>query len=137
MFQVWFDHNLNESIQRPASYDDYPDEVFPIEEENGIRTKVYRGAGSPLQMESSGVEIVEKFMGVGEFSLSLNAEKMHSIYLVNGQAEIDGEALVQDDFMIVKDQAQLELKVTEDAQFFIISSLEKLTYRTYAETYGR
>ncbi len=137
MFQVWFDPNLNESIQRPASYDDYPDEVFPIEEENGIRTKVYRGAGSPLQMESSGVEIVEKFMGVGEFSLSLNAEKMHSIYLVNGQAEIDGEALVQDDFMIVKDQAQLELKVTEDAQFFIISSLEKLTYRTYAETYGR
>ena len=87
MFQVWFDPDLNESIQRPASYDDYPDEVFPIEEENGIRTKVYRGAGSPLQMESSGVEIVEKFMGVGEFSLSLNAEKMHSIYLVNGQAE--------------------------------------------------
>tara|TARA_R110000868_G_scaffold289130_2_gene549275 strand:+ start:644 stop:1396 length:753 start_codon:yes stop_codon:yes gene_type:complete len=137
MFQIWFDPNLNESVQQPASYDDYPDEVFPVQEENGIRTKIYRGTSSPLQMKSAGVEIVEKFMGVGEFSLSLNAEKMHSIYIVNGRAEIDGEVLVQDDFMIVKDQANLELKVTEEAQFFIISSLEKLPYRTYAETYAR
>ena len=137
MFQVWFDPNLNESIQRPASYDDYPDEVFPVLEENGIRTKIYRGEGSPLQMESLGVEIAEKFMNFGEFSLSLSSEKMHSIYLVNGCAEIDGEVIVQDDFIIVKDQGTLLLEVTEDAQFFIISSLEKVSYRTYAETYGR
>ena len=62
---------------------------------------------------------------------------MHSIYLVNGCAEIDGEVIVQDDFIIVKDQGTLLLEVTEDAQFFIISSLEKVSYRTYAETYGR
>ena len=137
MFQVWFDPNLNESIQRPASYNDYADEVFPIQEENGIRTKIYRGEGSPLQMESLGVEIMEKFMDVGEFSLPLNSEKMHSVYLVNGSAEIDGETMNQDDFMIVKGQATLQLNIIEDAQFFIILSLEKLPYRTYAETYGR
>jgi quercetin 2,3-dioxygenase len=137
MFQIWFDPNLNESIQRPASYDDYPDEVFPVQEENGIRTKTYRGKDSPLQMESAGVEIVEKFMRTGDFSLSLDPKKMHSIYVVNGSADIDGQIIVQDDFMIVKEQAMLDLKITEDAQFFIISSLEKLPYRTYAETYGR
>ncbi len=88
-------------------------------------------------MESLGVEIMEKFMDVGEFSLPLSSEKMHSVYLVNGSAEIDGETMNQDDFMIVKDQATLQLNIVEDAQFFIILSLEKLTYRTYAETYGR
>jgi hypothetical protein len=137
MFQIWFDPNLNESTQQPASYDDYPDEVFPITEENGIRTKTYRGEGSPLQMSSEGVEIMEKLVKAGEHVLDLNAEKIHSIYLVKGSVEIAGEFMAQDDFVLVKDESSLELKVTETAQFFIISSLEKLTYKTYAETYGR
>jgi redox-sensitive bicupin YhaK (pirin superfamily) len=137
MFQIWFDPNLNQSIQQPASYDDYSDEVFPVTEKNGIRTKVYRGDGSPLQMQSKGVEIVEKFMEVGEFSILLNAAKMHSIYVVNGAAEFEGQGLIQNDFAIVKEQSELKLKVTESVQLFIISSKEKLTYKTYAESYGR
>ncbi len=137
LFQIWFDPNLNSSTLQPASYDDYPDEVFPIIEENGVRTKIYRGEGSPLQMESEGVEIVEKFMKEGEYSINLDSAKMHSIYLVNGSAEADAQDLVQDDFMIVKGQTELQIEVKESVQLFIISSLEKLPYKTYAEIYGR
>ena len=137
MFQIWFDPNLNQSIQQPASYDDYSDEFFPVTEENGVRTKVYKGDGSPLQMQSEGVEIAEKFMEVGEFTISLNAAKIHSIYLVNGAAEVEGQELIQNDFAIVKEQSKLKLKVTESVHLFIISSQEKLTYKTYAESYGR
>lgn len=137
MFQVWFDPNLNESMQQPASYDDYPDEVFPVKEENGIRTKIYRGEGSPLKMESEGVEIVEKYMDAGDYTISFDAEKLHSIYLVNGSAEVDGTTIKKDDFFILKDQSDLKVKVIENAQFFIISSFKNLTYKTYAETYGR
>lgn len=136
MFQIWFDPNLNASTLQPASYDDYSDEVFPILEENGIRTKIYRGEGSPLHMQSEGVEIVEKFMKSGEYSILLDSTKMHSIYLVNGDAQVKGQEIVQNDFMIIRDQTNLQIEVKKSAQLFIISSLEKLSYKTYAETYG-
>lgn len=137
MFQIWFDPNLNESIQQPASYDDYQDEVFPLTEENGIKTKVYRGEDSPLKMNSEGVEILEKFIPAGTHTVSLDAGKMHSIYLVNGEAEVNGEQIIKDDFLIVKEQGELELCITDNAQLFVVSSLEKLSYTTYAETYAR
>lgn len=137
MFQIWFDPNLNESIQQPASYDDFQDEVFPLSEENGIKTKVYRGEGSPLKMSSEGVEILEKFIPTGTHTVSLDAGKIHSIYLVNGEAEVNGEQIIKDDFLIVKEQGELELSITDNAQLFVVSSLEKLSYRTYAETYAR
>jgi len=137
LFQIWFDPNMNVSMQQPATYNDFQADVFPVLQEKGIRTKIYRGEGSPLQMESEGVEIVEKSINDGEHSIALDVAKIHSIYLVNGSAALEGWELVQDDFIIVKEQTELQVKVTESARIFIISSLEKLSYITYSETYAR
>lgn len=137
LFQIWFDPNLDKTIQQAASYNDYPHEVFPMVEENGIKTKIYRGEGSPLQMESEGIEIFEKWMPAGEHRLSLARDKVYSIYLVKGQVSIGGEQLEENDFCIVKDQDSILCKVPENAQIFIISSFEQVSYPTYAEMYGR
>ena len=136
MFQIWFDPNLNKTIQQAASYDDYPHEVFPIVEKNGIRTKVYRGEGSPLQMESEGVEILEKWLPSGTHKLPLAAGKLYSVYLVKGAASINGEQLEANDFCLIQDQESMQYDVAENAQIFIISSPQKLSYRSYAETNG-
>ena len=42
MFQIWFDPNLDETIKHAASYDDYPDEVFPVTEKEGVKSKSTR-----------------------------------------------------------------------------------------------
>ena len=137
MFQIWFDPNLNRTIQQTASYNDYQDEVFPIIEEEGIRTKIYRGEGSPLKMETEGIEIQEKWMNKGNFELSFSAEKINSIYLMNGVCKVAGQQLQQHDFMIIKNEDQIQIEVDQDVQLFIISSLERPSYKTYAELYSR
>ena len=137
LFQIWFDPNLNATIQQPASYNDYEGTVFPVVESNGIRTKTYHGEGSPLQMESEGVEIIEKFIPNGEHVIALKSQKINSIYLVKGEFQVENETVWQDDFMVVKNQSELKVTARDSVQLFIISSLETLPYKTYAETYGR
>lgn len=136
MFQIWFDPNLNKTIRHPASYDDYPSDLFPVSTENGIKTKIYRGEDSPLEMETEGVEILEKWMNKGQYLLSLPEEKINSIYLVQGECKVGGELLQQNDFMIVKDESQIEIDTDQEVQFFIISSVERPSYRTYTESFG-
>ena len=59
IFQIWTDPNLRTTMHKPASYDDFPSDAFPVREENGIQIKTYLGEGSPLQMDTPGLEIQE------------------------------------------------------------------------------
>ena len=51
-FQVWFDPNLQESLGKPATYDNYRDDDFPIAEENGLKITTFIGPGGPITMET-------------------------------------------------------------------------------------
>lgn len=136
MFQIWFDPNLDKTIQQPASYDDYAHEVFPITEQKGISTKIYRGEGSPLRMESEGVEISEKWMSNGEFIFQLDTEKITSIYIVKGEAEVSGYSATENDFLKIEAESQVKVVVKEKVQLFLISTPNKLSYTTYVEKYS-
>lgn len=136
MFQIWFDPNLNKTIQQPASYNDYPDEVFPVTEVGGVKTKVYRGDGSPLQMESEGVSISEKWIKKGNHRLMLEKENITSIYLVNGSGNINEQKAIKNDFFKIEAETEITVEVENELQIFIISSPKVLTYKTYAENYG-
>jgi len=56
---------------------------------------------------------------------------------VKGELKVENETVWQDDFMVVKNQSELKVTARDSVQLFIISSLETLPYKTYAETYGR
>lgn len=133
MFQIWFDPNLNETLQKAASYSDYPLEVFPSNSVEGEKTITYVGEASPLQMDAE-VAIVLKELTRGKTSLNLEKGKIHAIYLVNGQLKIEEELLQTDDFFIVKESRILDLEVGETSRLFIVSVPEKLAYPTYAES---
>ena len=137
MFQIWFDPNLQKTLQQGASYDDYPHDSFSITKEKGIKTKVYKGEGAPIEMDTQDVEIVEKWVEKGEQELLLDKGKVHSFYVINGKLEIDGKSLGKDDFFIVKEAEKVEFEVQEEVHFFIVSSPQQLDYRTYAQSYGR
>lgn len=133
MFQIWFDPNLQESLKDEASYDDFPLSELPVKDENGIKTIIYKGEGSPLEMRSPGVEIYKKEIKAGAHSLFLNAEKIHSIYVYSGQLSIENDKMNENDFVIVSESNELQLEVESNCTLFMISSPRQLDYLTYTE----
>ena len=133
MFQIWFDPNLQESLKHEASYDDFSQDELPVKDTPGIKTTVYKGEGSPLEMLSAGVDIVKKEIHVGNYSLPLEKEKTHSIYLYSGKLNVEDQKVEENDFMIISGQDVLQLNVSEECILFMISSPSQLDYLTYAE----
>lgn len=133
MFQIWFDPNLEKTLSKPASYDDYPHAVFPIEQHEGFTKKVFKGNGSPLQMDSEGVEIAQFDFETGSHKISLNEKQVYSFYLISGALHLTGKKLEQDDYFIVKNTAEIEFELDEKSTLFMVACPAKLNYMTYAE----
>ncbi len=79
IFQIWFDPEINQALQKPASYDDFPANAFPIINEDGAETRVLKGEKSPIKMDSEGVSIKEKTFKDGTHILTLNDKSIYSV----------------------------------------------------------
>jgi len=133
MFQIWFDPNLDKTLQQDASYNDYPESKFPLVENEGVSTLTYKGEGSPLHMDSPGVEILKHTLKPGDRSIDLKSGQVYSFYLVKGEIEFKGDKLETDDYFILEEEQELKLRVIEESTIFVVSSPSKLEYRTYAQ----
>ena len=133
IFQIWVDPNLNKTLGQEASYSDYRHEDFPVTNENEITIKTYSGDGAPLTMDTPGMNISEWSFSDGSFEKELNTEKVYSIYVMDGEVNLNGEVAEQDAFVIVKDAKQLKIEVEGEGRLFVISSDKKLQYPTYIE----
>ena len=133
MFQVWFDPNIKESMLKEASYNDYKSADMKYYEENGISYKNYIGNGGPINMDSEGVEINELSIPIGNHKLELDESKVHSYYLLGGEASIDGKGLLEHDFVIIENENELNIVVNKDVRLFVISVPQQLSYKTYLE----
>lgn len=137
IFQIWFDPNLNKSMRLNASYNDYASATFPVIQKDGFTVKVLRGEGSPLQMETEGVEIVEMAFNEGTHTMPLDMDKVHSIYLVEGTVETKEQGTINaDDFLIAKAQEQFAFDAKTAGKWFRISTPIKPSYLTYAQYQG-
>lgn len=132
MFQIWFDPNLAKTMEQPASYSDYKTDVFPVKEENGVTVKTYIGEGSPFKLDTQGVKIERLSFEKADYSQALSADKVYSLYVLNGAFTINGEQAKQDDFIIVKETNKLDIQSEGSGQLFVIESPAELTYPTYA-----
>lgn len=133
MFQIWFDPNLNKTLEKPATYNDFTSDAFPMNEKEGIRTKTYSGDGAPLEMDSPGVEIKELFTVEGDHTIHLDSTKIYSIYLVKGEVETESGPMVEHDFMRVEGESALNLKAKNETHWFIVATPISLDYMTYAQ----
>lgn len=133
MFQIWVDPSLQKTLQQPASYNDYRHEDFPVTTHNGISIKTYSGEGAPLTMDTPGMNISEWSFGEGNFEQSTDNQKIYSIYVMDGEVELNGEKAKQDAFVIIRDADKIELNSTGETKLFVIASDKKLNYPTYAE----
>jgi len=134
MFQIWVDPNLDKTLAKPPSYDDYKSTDFPVEKMNSFSVKKYVGTDAPLLMDSEGVKIQEWSFAEVEEEIVLSENEVHSIYLMDGAIEMNGEEVVQDGFVIVSDVNKLKIKSAGEGRFFMISSPKRPSYKTYVET---
>ncbi len=133
MFQIWFDPNIQETMSKTASYDDYKSSDMNYYEEAGISYKNYIGNGGPIKMDAEGVEIYEMEIPKGSHKLSLNNQKMHSYYLIDGELSIDNQKINKDDFIIVEGDDKLEVEVTQKAKLFVVANPIQLSHKVYSE----
>ncbi len=133
MFQVWFDPNIQKTMNQPASYNDYKSEDIHCFNENGIEFKNYVGNGGPVKMDSEGVEINELLIPTGNHRLEIDKTKIHSFYLIDGELSIDGKGILEHDFIIVEYENEIKIVANKNVQLFSIAVPKQLSYKTYTQ----
>ncbi len=133
MFQIWVDPNLGVTMEQPASYNDYKKDDLPVTEENGVAVRTYIGEKSPFKLDAKGIEIKRLEFEKIDISENISPDQIYSLYVIDGQFSINGEAVKNDDFVIVRDASELKIKSETPGTLFYISSPAKLNYATYAE----
>ena len=133
IFQIWFDPDISKSLNEPATYSDYTSESFPVIHENGFTIRILKGENAPLHMNTPGISIKEIIFKAGKHDLMLNENELHSMYLVKGAIESDENKIMQDDFFVVESENKIQFNSESEGKLFIISSLKKVPYQTYAE----
>ncbi|MGB0888050.1 MAG: pirin family protein [Vicingaceae bacterium] len=132
IFQIWFDPNIRESMLKEASYNDYKLEDFIPKIENGISTKNYVGKDGLIEMDTEGVEIKELKLSENDNQIKLDISKIHSFYVLDNAVQINGQLAKVDDFIIVENESEINIE-TEGVKLFLISTPQKLSYKTYIE----
>ncbi|MFN0037118.1 MAG: pirin family protein [Saprospiraceae bacterium] len=131
MFQIWFDPNLEATLSKPASYDDYRAADFPEKTVGDAQVKTLIGPGSPFRMDTPGVEVFRVEIESGTFRLNAEPGKIYSAYLLEGEASFNGEAAKQFDFVQATELEELVLESVGGASVFVIASPVQPGYRTY------
>ena len=133
MFQIWFDPDLTKTLDKPASYNDYPAAGFPETANNGTTVKTLVGPGSPFQMDTPGVEVLHLEVNGGGHTLQANPANIYSAYVLDGEVSFNGEPAKSSDFVLLTEQASVELKSAAGAKVFLIISPADPGYRTYTQ----
>lgn len=133
IFQIWFDPDLSKTLEKPASYDDYPDAGFPVRAENGMTIRTLAGAGSPFRMDTPGVEVLRLELGAGLHKLAADPAKIYSVYVLEGEVAFNNEPAKGSDFVLLSDLPEIHLHTQTGAQVFLIASPAQPGYRTYTQ----
>jgi len=127
IFQIWLDPNLEKTFYRSPTYKDYSKEEFLTVGNK----KVLIGEGSPLKVETEGIEMFE--LNVKEkFTMKLDKGNYYSIYVLLGNPTINNNNIEKDDFIKIKNEQELVISSNEETKLFCIISPEKVSYTTYS-----
>ena len=132
MFQIWFDPDINKSLLQPATYNDYPADTFPVINEPGKKVKILKGELAPLEMMTPGLTIQQIEFEAGTHTIELDAERVHSFYVISGNLLTEKGQLNKDDFFVIDEAGNYSFEINEASTLFLISALKEPGYLTYA-----
>lgn len=133
IFQIWFDPNLEISLEQPASYDDYRAADFPEITQGDTKIMTLAGEGSPFHMETPGVEVRRIRLGKDPFVLAANLGRISSVYVIEGEVTLGQQTANESDFVLISEEDKVEVKSAGGADLFVIESLLHPGYRTYGQ----
>ena len=135
MFQIWFDPDITKTIKQPASYNDYSSDSFRVLPVNGTTTKFYTYKDSPLEMDTPGINILEVSFDKGSHRVKSDTEEINSVYIIEGELEIDKQKLRKDDFFVIENANEIQFIASTKGKIFVIQSPAKVPYDTYIQRY--
>jgi len=133
MFQIWFDPNLESTLSKPASYDDYRAVDFPQKNDGQTTITTLAGEESPFQMDTPRVEVFRVALGPETYRFKTEPGKIYSAYVLEGAAQFNGVAAKPFDFVQVTDEDEIALEGEDRANVFFIASPVVPGYRTYGQ----
>lgn len=136
IFQIWFDPNLNNTLTKPASYNDYAGASFPVLEDKESRTKIMVG-DTQLSMDSKVDYIQEITFFVPEKKFSLNPDSVYSFFVLDGAMELNNKKMSTGDYAVVKEETEMKFtSIEKDSRIFIVKSPLNPGFETYAKMAG-
>ena len=136
IFQIWFDPNLNNTLSKPASYNDYPSDSFPVFGDKESKAKVFVG-GTQVEMESKVDYIQEITFLTSEKYFPLKQDSVYSFFVLSGSLELNGKRMITGDYAKVKEEPEMKFSAIEkNARIFIIKTPLEPDFETYAMMMG-
>lgn len=136
IFQIWFDPDLSATLQIVPEYFDYKQTEFPAEEHDGVNILTIVGPGSPIDMDTQGINISKYEISTDSFKFPIKNDSYYSVYILSGQPEINGKNTEKDDFVIISEEEVFSINKANTSLLFIIESPMKLNYKTYRELFS-
>ena len=136
MDQIWFDPNLSKTLKEDPTYNDYKDESFIIKKNKNIDIKIIKEGNSIFKMSSEDITIKEYQLKYDPEKISLNIKnkKVHSLFLIEGELELNNQKLEKGTFFKVSNSDKLEMILLSDVILFEIISPINPSYKTYVDS---
>ena len=132
IFQIWFDPNLEISLKKNASYNDYSISQFKVKENNTSSTTIIKGEGSPMRMETEGVNINIHNLKKGSLIVETSKKKVHSIYILDGEIELESKSNLKGSFLTISQTNSFKIDCKKKSTIFEVVSPLYPSYRTYS-----
>ena len=133
IFQIWFDPDLSKSLNNEATYDDYKSSEFPTVVLENMTKKIIKGLNSPMKMDTQDVLINEYNFGVGDHSIKIEMNFIHSLFVVSGSLVYNNSTIENGTFMKIADIAGINFSAVEPVKIFEIISPKTPNYKTYSQ----
>ena len=131
IFQIWFDPNLSVSLKQDASYDDYKEKDFNVEDFDGVKKKSILGPKSPMKINTEHISINEYSFKNGTHSLKIKPGSVHSLFIIEGEIEYDHNFYKNGTFIKISDLENFHFETLNKTKIFEIISPIVPSYKTY------
>ncbi|MBL4625882.1 MAG: pirin family protein [Flavobacteriales bacterium] len=128
-FQIWFDPDFSKSLKKAPYYKDYQADSFNWVKENELEVKYYVGKDAPIQTDASGISAKRYKLPKGNHTIALDMNSFHSLYLMEGNIEIEGNKMTKDSFTKTSNIDAISINATENSELFILLSPIKVDYK--------
>lgn len=145
IFQIWFDPNLQKTLQRPASYSDYAAASIPVTKTDSTKVWHLAGENGIMEMEASGIKINRYQWSGGPLEWEASPDYYYSVYAIAGPVQVGTLEANTHDFIQIEptagqdedgSSAKIQLHAEGDADVFVIASPQSPGYKTYADQWS-